>query len=284
MRAEWALVIACGMVSTPTLAAPNPRPKQHAIRFCSAASTSHVPPAACPVTPSRAERHSRVARPSRHRSAICTRPISPATRAASRAGKSRISSARYGWACARTAQLLYPGMPYTSYAHMSRDDMAALWNYLRLMPAVSHATPQAALIFPFNLRPGLAIWQSLYYKPTPFTPLSAKSEAWNRGHYLVEALGHCNTCHSSLNSAAGAEGTRQLTPGAAHGVVHPRAAERPCAGKRGSLPAGPRQPDSPHRRRSDGDGHVPEGSDRSGTGSMARKSPPRRMRICAKAS
>jgi len=106
--------------------------------------------------------------------------------------------------------LLYPGMPYTSYAHMSRDDMAALWNYLRLMPAVSHATPQAALIFPFNLRPGIAIWQSLYYKPAPFTPLSAKSEAWNRGHYLVESLGHCNTCHSALNSAAGTNGA-QLT-------------------------------------------------------------------------
>jgi len=107
--------------------------------------------------------------------------------------------------------LLYPGMPYTSYAHMSRDDMAALWNYLRLMPAVSHATPQAALMFPFNLRPGVAIWQSLYYKPTPFTPLSAKSEAWNRGHYLVEAIGHCNTCHSTLNSAAGADSARRLT-------------------------------------------------------------------------
>ncbi len=33
--------------------------------------------------------------------------------------------------------LLYPGMPYTSYAHMSRDDMYALWSYLRLVPAVS---------------------------------------------------------------------------------------------------------------------------------------------------
>ena len=111
----------------------------------------------------------------------------------------------------KDGQLLYPGMPYTSYAHMSRDDMAALWNYLRLMPPVSHAAPQAALIFPFNLRPGIAVWQSLYYKPTPFTPLSAKSEAWNRGHYLVEAIGHCNTCHSSLNTAEGADSARQLT-------------------------------------------------------------------------
>jgi mono/diheme cytochrome c family protein len=111
----------------------------------------------------------------------------------------------------KDGQLLYPGMPYTSYAHMSRDDMAALWNYLRLMPAVSHTTPQAALIFPFNLRPGVAIWQSIYYKPTPFTPLSAKGEAWNRGHYLVEAIGHCDTCHSTLNSAAGADGARHLT-------------------------------------------------------------------------
>jgi mono/diheme cytochrome c family protein len=113
---------------------------------------------------------------------------------------------------------------------MSRDDMAALWIYLRLMPAVSHATPQAALIFPFNLRPGLAIWQSLYYKPTPFTPLSAKSEAWNRGHYLVEALGHCNTCHSSLNSAAGAEGSRHLTQAQLTGWYIPALEGDPLAG------------------------------------------------------
>jgi mono/diheme cytochrome c family protein len=125
--------------------------------------------------------------------------------------------------------LLYPGMPYTSYAHMSRDDMAALWNYLRLMPAVSHTTPQAALIFPFNLRPGIALWQSLYYKPTPFSPLSAKSEAWNRGHYLVEALGHCNTCHSTLNVAAGSNGASHLTPAQLAGWYIPALDSDPLA-------------------------------------------------------
>ena len=128
----------------------------------------------------------------------------------------------------KDGQLLYPGMPYTSYAHMSRDDMAALWNYLRLMPAISHATPQAALIFPFNSRPGLAIWQSLYYKPAPFSPLSAKSEAWNRGHYLVEAVGHCNTCHSALNSATG-EGTSYLTQAQLTGWYVPALRSDPLA-------------------------------------------------------
>ena len=58
----------------------------------------------------------------------------------------------------------------------------------------------------------MAIWQSLYYKPTPFTPLSAKSEAWNRGHYLVEAVGHCSACHATLNSNSGADSTHHLTP------------------------------------------------------------------------
>jgi mono/diheme cytochrome c family protein len=129
----------------------------------------------------------------------------------------------------KDGQLLYPGMPYTSYAHMSRDDMAALWNYLRLMPAVSHATPQAALIFPFNLRPGLAVWQSIYYKPTPFSPLSAKSEAWNRGHYLVEAIGHCDSCHSTLNSAAGADSARHLTPAQLTGWYIPALESDPLA-------------------------------------------------------
>ncbi|HEY3809265.1 MAG TPA: cytochrome c [Steroidobacteraceae bacterium] len=111
--------------------------------------------------------------------------------------------------------LLYPGMPYTAYAHMSRDDMYALWSYLRLLDPVSSSVPQDALIFPFNLRGGLAVWQSYYYRPAPFSPLPNKSAAWNRGHYLVAALGHCDSCHvggGASGSAAGADTPHRLSP------------------------------------------------------------------------
>jgi mono/diheme cytochrome c family protein len=112
--------------------------------------------------------------------------------------------------------LLYPGMPYTAYAHMSRDDMYALWTYLRLIEPVSNSVPQDALIFPLNLRGGLAVWQSYYYRPAPFSPQASRSEAWNRGHYLVAALGHCDTCHLSGGAAGGAsaggDASHRLSP------------------------------------------------------------------------
>ncbi|HEV7985206.1 MAG TPA: cytochrome c [Steroidobacteraceae bacterium] len=107
--------------------------------------------------------------------------------------------------------LLYPAMPYASYAHMSRDDLYALWSYLRLVPAVTHSTPKNSLSFPFDNRAGLGVWQSLYYKPGAFSTQPAKGEAWNRGHYLVEALGHCDTCHTSRNIAQSADPPHRLT-------------------------------------------------------------------------
>jgi mono/diheme cytochrome c family protein len=108
--------------------------------------------------------------------------------------------------------LLYPAMPYTHYAHMSRDDMASLWSYLRLVPAISHQTPKNALSFPFTNRAALGVWQSLYYKPAAFSPQAAKGEAWNRGYYLVEALGHCDSCHAA-GSGAPSAGAPSAAPG-----------------------------------------------------------------------
>jgi mono/diheme cytochrome c family protein len=107
--------------------------------------------------------------------------------------------------------LLYPAMPYTNYAHMSRDDLQALWVFMTAVPAVTQQPPKNTLSFPFNIRAGLAVWQSLYFKPKPFALNPAKGEAWNRGHYLVEALGHCDACHTPRNVAQATESQHQLT-------------------------------------------------------------------------
>ncbi len=37
--------------------------------------------------------------------------------------------------------------------------------------------------------------------------MPTRTEAWNRGHYLVEALGHCNSCHGGGGSAAASAAT-----------------------------------------------------------------------------
>ena len=45
----------------------------------------------------------------------------------------------------------------------------------------------------------MGFWKFLYLDRTPIRRDPARDEAWNRGQYLVEALGHCAECHSARN-------------------------------------------------------------------------------------
>ncbi|MGK9537188.1 cytochrome c, partial [Salmonella enterica subsp. enterica] len=48
---------------------------------------------------------------------------------------------------------LYPAMPYTSYSHMSDEDIKAMYVYFQTqVKAVDSPTPETALPFPFNMR------------------------------------------------------------------------------------------------------------------------------------
>ncbi|MBZ8140893.1 cytochrome C [Rubrivivax gelatinosus] len=92
---------------------------------------------------------------------------------------------------------LYPAMPYPSYAKLSDEDMRALWAYLREgVPAVAAANRAAEMRFPFNLRPGLALWNAVFADTTPFVPDTTQGALWNRGAYLVQGPGHCGACHT----------------------------------------------------------------------------------------
>ena len=104
----------------------------------------------------------------------------------------------------RDGRQLYPAFPYTHFAKTSDADMQALYAYLMAQPSVRATPPANALKFPFNLRPLLAGWNALFHRTREFKPDPAKSEAWNRGAYLIEGLGHCSACHSPRN-ALGAE-------------------------------------------------------------------------------
>jgi mono/diheme cytochrome c family protein len=98
-----------------------------------------------------------------------------------------------------SGQHLYPALPYTSYAHMRVEDVKDLMAYLRTLPAVSGRTPRHELPFPFTIRRLVGFWKFLYLDRTPIRPDPARGEAWNRGRYLVEAVGHCAECHSARN-------------------------------------------------------------------------------------
>jgi mono/diheme cytochrome c family protein len=64
-----------------------------------------------------------------------------------------------------------------------------------------------------NLRPGVAVWQAAYFQPGRLVPVAGKSEEWNRGAYLVEALGHCGACHTPRNFAMAADQRKRLAGG-----------------------------------------------------------------------
>ncbi|GGP26137.1 cytochrome c [Silvimonas amylolytica] len=95
---------------------------------------------------------------------------------------------------------LYPAMPYTAYARLQPEDVEALYAYLMHGVAPVDIQPQRTrLPFPFNIRLSMAVWNSLFLDPRVFQPEQGKSDQYNRGRYLVDALEHCSACHTPRN-------------------------------------------------------------------------------------
>ena len=102
-----------------------------------------------------------------------------------------------------SGQHYFPAFPYTSYQHMKTEDARDLLAYLKTLPAVATKAPDHAVPFPFNIRLNLGVWKLLFLDGRPFVADAAKSPQWNRGSYLVNALGHCAECHSPRNALGG---------------------------------------------------------------------------------
>lgn len=90
----------------------------------------------------------------------------------------------------------YPAFPYTSFRHINDRDLADLWAYLKALPAVENAAPAHSVPLAEFMRPLIGPWQRLAFSPPAYPPDPAKSEAWNRGAYLVQGPGHCGECHT----------------------------------------------------------------------------------------
>ena len=93
----------------------------------------------------------------------------------------------------------YPAFPFTTYAHAKPGDIADLWAYLHTLAPVAGKVRGHDLPFPFNIRRGLGLWKWLFLDQSPIAADASKSDSWNRGHYLSDALGHCAECHSPRN-------------------------------------------------------------------------------------
>ena len=108
---------------------------------------------------------------------------------------------------------LYPAMPYPAYTKMTRDDALAIRAYLRTIEPAPDKIDANQLPFPFNIRSDMAVWNALNFRPGRLEPDLSRSAEWNRGRYLVDALGHCGTCHTP-KTAMGADRDSSYLQGA----------------------------------------------------------------------
>jgi mono/diheme cytochrome c family protein len=102
-----------------------------------------------------------------------------------------------------SGQHYFPAFPYTSYQHMKLGDARDLFAYLKTLPVVVSKAPDHDVPFPFNIRRNLGVWKGLFVDGKPFVADASQSPQWNRGAYLVTALGHCAECHSPRNALGG---------------------------------------------------------------------------------
>ena len=64
----------------------------------------------------------------------------------------------------RDGRQLYPAFPYTSFTRASDADLQALYAYLMAETPVRATAPAPALRFPFDQRPLMAGWNTLFHK------------------------------------------------------------------------------------------------------------------------
>jgi mono/diheme cytochrome c family protein len=121
----------------------------------------------------------------------------------------------------REGRNLYPVLPYPHFIHATDDDIAAMYAFLMTRRPVRQVAPRNALTFPFSARPLLAGWNLLFLKPGAWQADPAKSPEWNKGAYLVEAIGHCGACHTPRNSLGAEQADRTLAGGEAEGWYAP---------------------------------------------------------------
>lgn len=139
-----------------------------------------------------------------------------------------IRAVREGVAPGRTH--LYPAMPYTAYAGITDEDIAALYAYFMLAVEPVDTSPQATVLpFPFNLR-SLMIGWNLFFAGDGFAPEPGASQQVQRGQYLVQTLAHCGACHSPRNVLMGEERSRFLGGGTIGGWQAPNITPDAVAG------------------------------------------------------
>ena len=111
----------------------------------------------------------------------------------------------------RDGSQLYPAMPYTSYRGITRNDADAIYAYVMQLRPMKVANRRTELNFPFNIRVGMLGWNVLFLTDTIPVASTGDSDAWQRGRYLVNVLGHCGECHTPRGVVGQMELSRPLS-------------------------------------------------------------------------
>lgn len=93
----------------------------------------------------------------------------------------------------------FPVFPYPSFTLITDADALAIKAYLFSLPAVRQANRPHDIAFPVSWRFLQSGWKLLFFREGPFRPTPGRSAEYNRGAYLVTALGHCGECHTPRN-------------------------------------------------------------------------------------
>jgi mono/diheme cytochrome c family protein len=121
----------------------------------------------------------------------------------------------------RGGRHLYPAMPYASYRDMTPEDVDAVYVYLMSREPIAVPNRANELTFPFNIRRGLTFWNLVNLPREAQTTNPARSAEWNRGRYVVDALGHCGECHTPRNLMQGMDAAAYLKGSVLEGVEAP---------------------------------------------------------------
>jgi mono/diheme cytochrome c family protein len=104
----------------------------------------------------------------------------------------------------------FPAFPYTSFTHLTDQDILDLKAYIDAQPAVSQPNKPHEVSPPFGWRFLLPVWQALFLDHGGLPDEPDRDERWKRGRYLVQAAGHCGECHSPRNFLGGIDHGRML--------------------------------------------------------------------------
>lgn len=104
----------------------------------------------------------------------------------------------------------FPAFPYTAYTGLSLEDVLSIKAYLFSLAPVRQENREHELPWYLDTRLAAAGWQLLNFSPQRFAADPGRSEAWNRGAYLVRHLGHCGECHTPRNSLGALLPEREL--------------------------------------------------------------------------